>query len=351
MSCFHVLTNLCFFLVHVTGDSMDDANMVEATANAAILRLTKELTWSEEVMAAPLRQGEASLFADRVFDNELNYAVKSTYAAYENLMFREALKTGWFELLLARDTYRLACGAEGMHRDLVQRFVEVSAVLLAPIAPHASEHVWHRILKKEGTVLKAGWPTANEPDLLLQKAARYLEDQIVSLRKLIMKFEASAKKKCKGGPAPKVVGVDLFVAAEFQGWKAHILRLLASKFVEIDASFADDTDQVALGEVAKLAESEGLPAKKMQQQVMPFVKFKKEEATKAKSSIVLDLQLPFDERATLLDNAEYVKRSLNLESFHVFLSTDEKEREAVEKECNVLGASPGVPAVHFKTVQ
>ena len=328
---------------------MDDANMVEATANAAILRLTKELTWAEEVLNTPLRQDDATSFADRVFDNEINYAVKSTYEAYENLMFREALKTGWFELLLARDTYRLACGAEGMHRDLVQRFIEVSAILLAPITPHTSEHVWQNVLKKEGTILKVGWPDAAKPDLILQKAARYLEDQIVSLRKLIMKYEASSKKKSKGGPAPKVVGVSLFVAAEFQGWKAHILQLLAGKFLESDSSFADDTDQVALGEVARLAEREGLPAKKMQQQVMPFVKFKKEEAVKAKSSVVLDLRLPFDERATLLDNAEYVKRSLNLETFNVFLSTDEEQRKAVDKECNVQGASPGVPAVHFQT--
>jgi leucyl-tRNA synthetase len=32
------------------GDGMDDANFETSTANAAILRLTKELTWIEEVL-------------------------------------------------------------------------------------------------------------------------------------------------------------------------------------------------------------------------------------------------------------------------------------------------------------
>lgn len=33
------------------GDGMDDANFETSTANAAILRLTKELTWIEEMLA------------------------------------------------------------------------------------------------------------------------------------------------------------------------------------------------------------------------------------------------------------------------------------------------------------
>lgn len=33
------------------GDALDDANFETTTANAAILRLTKELAWIEEVLA------------------------------------------------------------------------------------------------------------------------------------------------------------------------------------------------------------------------------------------------------------------------------------------------------------
>ena len=44
--------------------------------------------------------------------------------AYESLMFREALKHGCYELQLARDTWRNACGPEGMDADLVTRYIE-----------------------------------------------------------------------------------------------------------------------------------------------------------------------------------------------------------------------------------
>ncbi|PNX75749.1 leucine-tRNA ligase cytoplasmic-like, partial [Trifolium pratense] len=62
------------------GDGVDDANFVFETANAAILRLTKELAWYEENLAAEatLRTGPPSIYADRVFANEINIAVKTT---------------------------------------------------------------------------------------------------------------------------------------------------------------------------------------------------------------------------------------------------------------------------------
>lgn len=57
---------------------MDDANFECSTANAAILRITKELAWMEEMLApgAGLREGPPSTHYDRVFDNEINIAVK-----------------------------------------------------------------------------------------------------------------------------------------------------------------------------------------------------------------------------------------------------------------------------------
>lgn len=98
------------------GDSMDDANFEESNANAAILRLTKELTWVEEVMdnldtfrTGNAREAMGSLgtnFFDRVFENEINIAVEKCTRAFENMLFRDALKFGCFDLSNARDIYR-----------------------------------------------------------------------------------------------------------------------------------------------------------------------------------------------------------------------------------------------------
>ena len=73
--------------------------------------------------------------------------------------------------------------------------MEVSTVLMAPIAPHIMDHVWVNLLKKEGTVLTTGWPSASEPNYGLQQAAAYLEDFITSQRRSKQKLESKGKAK------------------------------------------------------------------------------------------------------------------------------------------------------------
>lgn len=57
------------------------------------------------------------------------------------MFFKEALRTGFFEFQSVRDKYRELC-LDGMHVDLVIRFIEIQALLLAPICPHVAEYVW-----------------------------------------------------------------------------------------------------------------------------------------------------------------------------------------------------------------
>ena len=66
------------------------------------------------------------------------------------MLFKEALRTGFFELQSVRDKYRELC-LDGMHADLVVRFIEVQAILLAPICPHVAEKVWE-LLGKVGLI-------------------------------------------------------------------------------------------------------------------------------------------------------------------------------------------------------
>lgn len=138
------------FALADAGDGMDDTNFVTETAKSAIMRLTKEIAWMEEVIAAQSsrRSGPPSTYADHVFANEINIAVKETEKSYNSFMFRDALKSGFYDLQLARDEYRLSCGAAGMNRGLLVRFMEVQTRLITPICPHYAEHVWQNILRK-----------------------------------------------------------------------------------------------------------------------------------------------------------------------------------------------------------
>lgn len=157
------------FALADSGDSVDDANFLDSTAQTAVLRLHAQIEWIREALDAlsTMREDEPSIF-DRLFASEIDRAILLTEANYERMKFRAALRTGFWSLLAARDNYRLL--EKRMHRTLVERFIGVHTILLAPICPHWCEYVWTRLLRNDGSVRHASWPTPGqiEEDLLEQ---------------------------------------------------------------------------------------------------------------------------------------------------------------------------------------
>lgn len=337
------------------GDGVDDANFVFETANAAILRLTKELAWYEDVLASEssMRIGPPSTYADRVFANEINIAVKTTEQHFSNYMFREALKTGFYDLQAARDEYRYSCGVGGYNRDLVWRFMDVQTRLLAPICPHYAEYIWRELLKKDGFVVNAGWPTGDAPDLTLKSANKYLQDSIVLLRKLLQKQLFGSKKSNKTGaqvPSPdnKLTGL-IYVNEQFDGWKAECLRILQSKFNNETRTFAADKEIMEALQKSSVGQSSNF--KQIQKLCMPFLKFKKDE-TIALGARALDLRLPFGEIEVLQGNLDLIKRQIGLEDVEILSAAD---ADAVAKAGSLVSLlnqnppSPGNPTAIFLT--
>lgn len=68
--------------------------------------------------------------------------IQQTDENFNKMLFKEALKTGFFELQAARDKYRELCSDEGMHAELVTGYIETQAKLMSPICPHVAEYVW-----------------------------------------------------------------------------------------------------------------------------------------------------------------------------------------------------------------
>ncbi|KAL3508195.1 hypothetical protein ACH5RR_033577 [Cinchona calisaya] len=300
------------------GDGMDDANFVFDTANAAILRLTKEISWMQEVLAAEasLRSGPPSIYADQVFTNEINIAVQMTEKNYGDYMFREALKTGFYDLQAARDEYRLSCGSGGMNCTLLKRFMDVQTRLIAPICPHYSEYVWRELLKKEGFIITAGFPEADLPDLTLKKANKYLQDSIVSMRKLLQKQVSGSKKgnaNMLNSQNKPTIGL-IFVNEQYDGWKKECLVILQRKFDSVTRKFAPD--QEIISELQKSAIGQEGNFKQIQKLCMPFLRFKKDEVM-AVGIQALDLRLPFGEIEVLETNSDLIRRQLGLDHLEI----------------------------------
>ena len=350
------------------GDAMDDANFEHAVANGAILRLTRELEWVTAVLpggsAAATRAGEATFF-DRVFSNALDASIAAASKAYDRLKFRDAVKAALYDLHAARDAYRVACGdapgvtgGDGLHADLVARYVDLSTRLLAPIAPHYADHVWRSVLGQAGTVLTAGVPTGEAPDTVLTAAAAALEKRIDALRKSIAKVEAPPKKKkgAAGGPAaplPRVTGVDLYVAPQFGGWRAAALAALDAAFTDTDAggAFADGALAAATAAAAAPFVEDGGPPgdKALKQAVAPFARKRMDDALAARDAAagraLLQPRLPYDEASLLIDNAAYVARCLGVAAVRVHTGAP-----PVGDGGDSAPPLPGEPAARFETL-
>lgn len=327
------------------GDGMDDANFAFETANAAILRLTKEISWMQEVIEgeSSFRKGPSSTYADCVFANEINIEVKMTEKNYSEFMFREALKTGFYDLQAARDEYRFSCGMGGMNRDLLWRFMDVQTRLMTPICPHFAEYVWKELLRNEGFVVKAGWPEADTPDLTLKLANKYLQDSIVSMRKLLQKQVSGPKRADKSISSSAenrpTVGL-IYVAEQYDGWKAECLKILQSKFNTETSSFAPDQEILEALQQSEIGQEGNF--KETQKLCMPFLRFKKDEAI-AVGVQALDLKLPFGEVEVLEENLELIKRQLGLEEVEVLSAADPEAIQKAGQYASLLNQNPPSP--------
>lgn len=344
------------FALADAGDTVDDANFVVDTANAAILKLTKELTWMEETLEAieSLRSGPEKIFADRVFENEINIAITVTDKAYNDMLFREALKTGFFDLQLAKDEYRLSCGVSGMHRDLALRFMEVQTILLTPICPHYGEQVWSSILKKDGFAITAGWPTPGAPDYTLKTANSYLQDVITDFRKLILKQQTPVKKG--GGKkvsnvsgASKLTSALIYVAEKYGGWQEECLKILQTHYDASTKKFSSDAELMAAIKSSPIMKMGDV--KKILGLAMGFIKFKKDDVVKGGAQ-ALELKLSFNEIEVLHENVDLIKRQLGLEEVKVFSVSDSEGIALAEKESSKIPtAAPGSPVALFLSTE
>uniref|UniRef100_F6WRZ1 leucine--tRNA ligase n=1 Tax=Monodelphis domestica TaxID=13616 RepID=F6WRZ1_MONDO len=317
------------------GDTVEDANFVEAMADAGILRLYTWVEWVKEMVANwdSLRSGPANTFNDRVFASEMNAGIVKTEQNYEKMMFKEALKTGFFEFQAAKDKYR-ELAIEGMHRGLVFQFIEVQTLLLAPICPHICEHVW-TLLGKPDSIMKAVWPMPGPVDEVLIRSSQYLMEVAHDLRLRLKNYMMPAKGKKADKQLPqKPSHCTIYVAKNYPPWQHTTLSVLRHHFEANKGKLPDN--KIIATELGNLPE-----LKKYMKKVMPFVAMIKENLEKTGPQ-VLDLQLEFNEQGVLMENIVYLTNSLELDHIEVKFASEADDK--IREDC-----CPGKPLTIFRT--
>merc|ERR1719414_222547 len=207
-----------------SGDSVEDANFMTSVADAGILRLFTLVEWVKDVLGEAgntLRDTQDS-FHDRVFHSEMNKLLLETEANYQNLLFKEALRTGFFSMQGARDKYKELCGERGMARQLVMQFIKWQALMLSPICPHICEHMW-ALLGEEGSILHAKWPQAGPVDDTAIQQSDYLMETVRDFRlKLIAAKTPKTKPGKSGVPVSIPTHCTAYVAKSYPAWQCCV---------------------------------------------------------------------------------------------------------------------------------
>ncbi|CAG0916333.1 unnamed protein product [Notodromas monacha] len=387
-----------------SGDSIEDANFVVSVAEAGILRLFNFVSWVKEILVVleKLRTGPLDSFKDRAFDSEMNQKILETKENYEKMLFKEGLRTGFFEYQALRDKYRELCLDSGtgsaMHLDLILKFIETQALLLAPICPHVAEHVWHLLRKinirtneirvpkmlsgtvawayvpfpkssfedenqetngrvmllmkvANGSIMNAAWPKAGQVDEILVKSSQYLMNAAHEFRLRLKAYctpaiAAKAAKKTNATPVQRAIPTHgiVYVAASYPSWQSIVLTTMKSMITQIDgnASTMDEEPPAAMPDNKVLSSTLGKleGVSKNMKKVMPFVQAVKDRIL-AQGMRALNLTLDFDEKEVLETNKEYLLATLELEGIEIKAAAEADEAK-VRDEC-----TPGDPFIVF----
>lgn len=332
------------------GDAVADANFEEDVADNNILRLYNLREWCEEMTSpkADLRSGVKNDFLDALFDNEMNSIVRECHGHYEATNYKLALKSALYDFTSARDFYREASIAAGikMHKDLILRYIELQALLLAVITPHWSEYIWLEVLHRPSTIQNQLFPTAPAPVASLTAAREYVRNTSSNITSA---EAAQQKKKAKG----KDIGYDLkkpkkltiFAADKFPTWQEKYIDLMRESWVP--GKGADD--KTLSSKIAKMGEMK---------KAMPFVQnLKKRLVAGEAPETIFERKLAFNEEATLKNMVPGLKKAAGLTVVEI-IRVDEGGKtgtiidgEAVQNLPAVAEAAvPGVPTFAFENV-
>eukprot|EP00978_Attheya_sp_CCMP212_P005122 scaffold11316_cov60-Attheya_sp.AAC.5 len=287
------------------GDSLDDANFSRGVAESAILFLSNEEVWISETLSMEgLRTGVDSLhFMDKVLINETNRLVKAAGDCYAKMQFRDGVQKGWFEMMIARNEYRSFCQDSGipMNMDVVRKWTESLIIVICPVCPHWSENLWKQI-GKDGLAVKAPWPVVDEEDKLLTRQADFL-------RRSMKNFRAQIGKAKKGWNTATVL-----VSESYPEWKVNALVWMQERYS------GDSFPKDIMSQLKTWASA--IPDKKLIKFTMQFVSFAMKEVDDV-GAVAMEIKLPFDQKAILIESEEYIKAQLKLETLNVENIDDE----------------------------
>ena len=154
-----------------------------------------------------------------------------------------------------------------MHHDLVHYWIRTAALVIMPIAPHFSEHIWTVILKNLQSVQLAAWPTPSDPvNHTLIEAGQYMRGTIKTIRDAevsLLKALTKAKGKKSSSDAfydpKKPKAVRIYVATTFPEWQDICVQIVKEAYSKVDDKVDDSKVKQLLSERELIKDKRPMP--------------------------------------------------------------------------------------------
>ncbi|KAF1997813.1 leucyl-tRNA synthetase-like protein [Amniculicola lignicola CBS 123094] len=356
------------------GDGIEDANFEETVANAIVLKLFELRKWSEDVISGVrilkesenfvsvrdserIKNGDTiqrtgqKLFWDELFENELKILVQETVQQFEATNYKAALKSGFYDFVAARDSYRVytASASLGMHQHCVRRYVELQALMICVITPHWADYIWREVLKKNSTIQAARFPQVDSSNPSLIATSQYIRSVLTS----VSAADSTQQKRLAKGKdvrynpkQPKRLTV--FVAKSWPAWQ--------TKYIDLVREMLDGIS-LDVKEVIKKVD------KKDMKKAMPFIqRLNRRLASGEPKAAVFERNLGFDEvqvlkelvsgLTSMMPKLKEVEIVCVEEGSGVGFRVNGKEEERVEDLPQAAGsAEPGSPSFHLANLE
>ncbi|KAH0486090.1 MAG: hypothetical protein KVP17_004912, partial [Porospora cf. gigantea B] len=288
------------------GDSLEDANFQRDNATNALMRLYNLVTWGQKVVDGQFAlRSDIDHDLDRMFINEAKSLANKARKSFEGLLFREGLKSAFFDMINARDAYKSMCDAAGvtMSQSAIKEWLSVFALTMSAITPHVCEHLWRRVLQKSTFVVQEVWPAWDDVDPVLKAQRDYLLHSLDSCRQALLRLNKK-NKKAPSGPQSLVI----YVKTEFFPWQVRVLDWL-KEHVEFGANLKP----LDLGYTAELKQFVAGFDKADAKQAMAFAAFQMKEEIPRRGLSALESLPSFDEIA-LLESYQSLFKGVGVES-------------------------------------
>ena len=180
-----------------SGDSFDDANYVKA--NAGDHCTLKLFSWMEtiEKYSNEMTNDDISLnYVDLMFEQIFMKLTNEIVENYSNQKYKPVIRDGFHEWNSLREKYRIYSKYFGntMNCNFLKKIIDIQILLMYPIMPHLTTHIWKNILKK-GEIAKTVYIdyiiSKDYDDELIRKYD--LMEQIITISRV--KIERAKKKK------------------------------------------------------------------------------------------------------------------------------------------------------------